>query len=87
MPYVRCSFLTSSLAVTQSWQQHCRLLPFYFFSVAVSMMCPGLSSSITGVPQATNFCLGVTRKTFFLHKASSAQGHPRFHGREPLGSL
>jgi len=38
------------------------------------------------VPQATNFCLWVTGKTYFFHISLSA-GHPGFHGEEPLGSL
>ena len=39
----------------------------------------GLCSRGARVPQATNFCLWPTGKTYFFHISLSA-GHPGFHG-------
>jgi len=46
----------------------------------------GLCSRNNRVPQAPNFCLWATGKTYFFYVNLSA-GHPWFHGLEPLGSL
>jgi len=46
---------------------------------ASDCLTAGLCSGGAQVPQATNFCLWATGKTYFFHISLSA-GHPGFHG-------
>ena len=47
----------------------------------------GMCSRNSWVPQATNFCLSVTAKTYFCHKSLLSTGQPGFHSWEPCNFL